>query len=125
MVKCLEKFETPANQCDAEDIYIKDQGDGTWNVAQWDGSESWDFGDDAIFTSREEAEAEAEEWLRQIQPSAGAPAPMEEIMKKTVREVVRGQCDECGLVGDRKKYTDGSSSKCPHCGEKTGYTPIR
>ena len=66
MVKYLESFETPANQCDTGEIYVKDQGDGTWNVAQWDGAESWDFGDDAIFTSREEAEAEAEEWLRQV-----------------------------------------------------------
>ena len=45
-------------------------------------------------------------------------------MKKE-RDIVRGQCDQCGLIGDRTEYTDGSSSACEHCDRKTGYREIR
>lgn len=45
---------------------------------------------------------------------------------KQAVEVVRAQCDRCGLVGDRRKYQDESYTKrCPHCGRITGFTLIR
>jgi len=46
-------------------------------------------------------------------------------MKKVI-DIIRTQCDQCGLVGDRKVYTDGTTqTTCPHCGKQTASTRIR
>ncbi len=38
---------------------------------------------------------------------------------KKVKEIVRAQCDKCGLMTDRRQYVDGTfQEKCPRCGFK-------
>ena len=45
---------------------------------------------------------------------------------RKVKGIVQGQCDRCGLVGDRRQYVDGTfQKKCPHCGHKTDFRIIR
>ncbi len=46
-------------------------------------------------------------------------------MKKTI-ETIRAQCSRCGLVGDRKQYSDGTyTQRCPHCGRRTYFSIIK
>jgi len=50
----------------------------------------------------------------------------EGIEMRKVKDIVRAQCDRCGLVGDRKLYTDGSYTKtCPHCGKRAQFKILR
>ena len=62
-MRYLEHWETPQNACEEGDVYIYHQKDGMYCVAYWDGSESFDYGEDSLFDTREEAEEAAQEWI--------------------------------------------------------------
>jgi hypothetical protein len=53
-VQIFESYETPAVCCDAGDLFIKADDDGSWWVYSWDGGEVWPLGDEP-FDSKDAA----------------------------------------------------------------------
>lgn len=61
----LESYQTPAVQCAAGDLFIKQSGDGKFWVSNWDGRQAWDCGDEGADTL-EQAIAWAKEAAEQV-----------------------------------------------------------